>query len=120
MPRSPTPLYIGSRTPITPSLQRVYTALLPNGRFVVEMGGHGNIAALITIGRSDLLATEAALNYFPTPAQYRARLEQAIALHHRPTRLNERGVRGWYDTFHAGGREWSVDSGLCEVEVSVS
>jgi|SRR5579883_2835459 trans-aconitate methyltransferase len=90
-------------------LAGVFRALKPGGRFVAEMGGHGNIAAIITV-LSAVLARRgvdaAALNpfYFPSAAAYRARLERAgftvaeIALIPRPTALPGT-IEPWLDTF---------------------
>src|SRR5579883_2964298 len=84
-------------------------ARVMGGRFVAEMGGHGNIAAIITV-LSAVLARRgvdaAALNpfYFPSAAAYRARLERAgftvaeIALIPRPTALPGT-IEPWLDTF---------------------
>ena len=88
----------------------VYRALKPGGRFVAEMGGHGCVAA-ITVALCATLQERGLSNpadlipwYFPTPDEYRARLEAAgfaiehIALIPRPTPLPT-GMRGWLDTF---------------------
>jgi len=87
----------------------VKRALVPGGRFVGEMGGHGNVAAIRTAlgavltnrGRDPVAASPW---YFPTAAAYRARLERAgfavdaIALIARPTPLP--GPLGdWLDVF---------------------
>ena len=87
----------------------VARALRPGGRFVGEMGGHGNVAAIT-------VALVAALNrrgidgaalipwYFPTPGGYRSRLErqgfvvQRIELLPRPTALAS-GMAAWLHTF---------------------
>ena len=58
----------------------VAKALRPGGRFVGEMGGHGNVAAitvalLAVLERRGLDGRAARAWYFPTPAAYRARLE---------------------------------------------
>jgi SAM-dependent methyltransferase len=94
-------------------LAGVRRALKPGGRFVVEMGGHGNIAAIRVALASvlkqwgvDAYAMEN--NFFPSDKQYRARLESAgfavdeIALIPRPTPLPETGMRGWLETFRRG------------------
>ena len=87
----------------------VARALRPNGRFVGEMGGHGNVAA-ITVALTAVLerygVDGAAANpwYFPTPDGYRARLEQSgfvvsrIELIPRPTPLAA-GIEAWLETF---------------------
>ena len=97
-------------------LRNVYRALKPGARFVVDAGGFLNIAgiraslraALLHIGRSDLLAAENAQNYFPSAVTYRALLEwegfvvDHCALIQRQTKLDAGGLRGWYATFRSG------------------
>jgi trans-aconitate methyltransferase len=91
-------------------LEGVHCALKPGGRFVAEMGGHGNIAAIRValagaLRQWEIDATAMDSNFFPTDTQYRARLESAgfvvdeIALIPRLTRLPESGMRGWLETF---------------------
>lgn len=87
----------------------VARALEPGGRFVGEMGGHGNVAA-ITVALVAVLARRGVDGwaahpwYFPTPDAYRARLEAAgltverIELIPRPTPLPT-GMDAWLDTF---------------------
>lgn len=87
----------------------VHRALKPDGRFVAEFGGHGNVAAIRTaliavLGRYGI--DGAALNpwYFPTPDEYSALLRAAgfevhsAELIPRPTPLPT-DVGGWMDTF---------------------
>jgi SAM-dependent methyltransferase len=87
----------------------VWRALAPGGRFVAEFGGDGCVATIIgALGGA--LARRGhdvrAVNpwYFPTVADYRARLEQrgfvvsSIALIPRPTPLPG-DVTGWLETF---------------------
>ena len=87
----------------------VRRALRPGGRFVAELGGHANIAAIHT-------ALIAVLNnrgydgasrspwYFPTAEKYRSMLEahsfqvENIATIPRPTLLPT-GMRAWLETF---------------------
>jgi trans-aconitate methyltransferase len=88
----------------------VYRSLKPGGRFAVEMGGHGCVAAIQVALCATLekygVADPAALIpwYFPTADEYRERLENAgfqvayIALIPRPTPLPT-GMRGWLETF---------------------
>lgn len=87
----------------------VARALKPGGRFVGEMGGAGNVAAIVEalvagLDRRGLDGRAALPWYFPTPAEYRARLERAgftvtaIDLFPRPTPLPT-GLRGWLATF---------------------
>ena len=84
-------------------------ALKPGGRFVAEMGGHNNTAAILTAFRA-VLARRGIESltlmpwYFPSAAAYRAKLEAAgfrveeIAIVPRPTPL-EAGLAAWLDTF---------------------
>lgn len=96
-------------------LAGVYRSLKPGARFVAEMGGHGNIAA-IQVALSAVLfrlglpsnLDAGRMNYFPTPAAYRKRLEKhgftvdEIQLIPRPTPLGTAGMRGWLTTFRSG------------------
>ena len=87
----------------------VARALRPNGRFVGELGGHGNVAAIATAMRAvgERRGGDPALVapwFFPTVDQY-GRLLQAggftvtsIMLVPRPTRLKT-GMEGWLKTF---------------------
>ncbi len=94
-------------------LAGVYRALKPGGRFVAEMGGHGNVAAIRVALAAVLLkrgldAYALDNNFFPTDQHYRKRLEAAgftvdqIAIIHRPTPLPDSGMRGWLETFRKG------------------
>jgi len=89
----------------------VTRALKPGGRFVAEFGGHGNVSACVTAMRAaaDKFGGDPALAgpwFFPTPAEYQARLERAgfavnrIELVARPTPLPT-GIEGWLLTFRA-------------------
>ncbi|HXH48257.1 MAG TPA: methyltransferase domain-containing protein [Terriglobia bacterium] len=91
-------------------LQGVRRSLKPGGRFAVEFGGHGNVAA-ITVALVAVLIRHgvqdaASLNpwYFPTKDEYQAKLENAgfrvdsIDLIPRPTILPT-NMRGWLETF---------------------
>jgi len=91
------------------ALSNIARALKPRGRFVGEMGAHGNIAAITTailaVLRSHGIDGEARWPwYFPTPAEYAERLEThgfvvlRMALIPRPTPLPT-GMRAWLDTF---------------------
>jgi trans-aconitate methyltransferase len=96
-------------------LAGVKRALRPGGRFVAEMGGHGNIASiqvalaavLMRHGLSREFNVEQ-INYFPTPESYRARLEkhgfavEEIQLIPRLTPLGESGMHGWLMIFRRG------------------
>lgn len=90
-------------------LSGVRRALKPGGRFVAEMGGHGNIASILvalaaTLARRGIDAWELSPFYFPSADAYRARLEAGgfaiseIALFSRPTVLPG-SIEPWLDTF---------------------
>lgn len=94
-------------------LAQVYRVLKSGGRFVAEMGGHGNIAAIqvaltAVLERYGYGDREDGVNYFPTAETYAARLErqgfqvEQIALIPRPTKLAESGMEGWLLTFRRG------------------
>jgi len=93
-------------------LSGVHRALRPGGRFVAEMGGHGNVAAIRTALQATLApfhidAEAAAASFFPPPALYRRLLEaagfavQSIELIPRPTPLPN-GMESWLNTFRNG------------------
>jgi trans-aconitate methyltransferase len=90
-------------------LAGVKRALKPGGRFVAEMGGQNNTAAIMVacaavLGRRGLDAHGLSPWYFPSAAAYRAKLEAAgftvgeIAIHPRPTVLAS-GIEAWLDNF---------------------
>ncbi|HVZ83647.1 MAG TPA: class I SAM-dependent methyltransferase [Terracidiphilus sp.] len=94
-------------------MAEVHRVLKPGGRFVAEMGGQGNIAAIrialiAALERHGLGDLENEVNYYPTPEAYTRRLEQhgfrieRMALIPRPTSLNASGMRGWLRTFRSG------------------
>lgn len=87
----------------------VWRALKPGGRFVAECGGEGNVAsvrgALVAgLARRGVDGAAADPWYFPSAAEYRARLERrgfvmrSIAIIPRPTVLPGR-LADWLDTF---------------------
>lgn len=87
----------------------VARALKPGGRFVGEFGGAGNVGRIVsaletTLNRRALDGRVANPWYFPTPEEYRAKLEQhgfavtSIALIPRPTPLPT-DMAGWLQTF---------------------
>jgi SAM-dependent methyltransferase len=84
--------------PLEQVLAGVRRALKPGGRFVGEMGGHNNTAAIIValsavLARHGLDAHRLSPWYFPSAAAYRKKLEDAgfavgeIAIVPRPTVL---------------------------------
>jgi trans-aconitate methyltransferase len=94
-------------------LTQVHRVLKPGGRFVAEMGGHGNIAAIhvalmAILERHGFGDREKGVNYYPTPNSYTERLKQhgfrveQMALIPRPTKLPESGMEGWLRTFRRG------------------
>ncbi len=87
----------------------VARALRPRGRFVGELGGHGNVAAIGTAIRAvgARRGADPALTapwFFPTPEEYGRLLAEGgftvkeIALVPRPTLLKT-GMEGWLRTF---------------------
>ncbi len=94
-------------------MAEVRRVLKPGGRFVAEMGGHGNIAAIrvalmAVLARRGYGDREDGVNYYPTPESYTRRLERhgfkvrQIAYFPRPTILSESGMTGWLRTFRSG------------------
>jgi SAM-dependent methyltransferase len=94
-------------------MAEVHRVLKPGGRFIAEMGGHGNIAAIrvalmAVLARHGYADREDGVNYYPTPDAYRARLVrhgfsvERIELIPRPTPLAEGGMAGWLNTFRRG------------------
>lgn len=94
-------------------MSEVHRVLRSGGRFVAEMGGHGNIAA-ISVAFAAVLAhhgfagREESVNYYPTPQEYTRRLTQhgfaveRIELIPRPTPLGAGGMTEWLHTFRSG------------------
>jgi trans-aconitate methyltransferase len=87
----------------------VKRALKPNGRFVAEFGGHGNIQSILDA--LQIALKERSINledvnpwYFPTPDEYKALLEteglrvDSIELTARPTPLPT-DILGWLAVF---------------------
>jgi SAM-dependent methyltransferase len=94
-------------------MREVHRVLRPGGRFVAEMGGHGNIAAIrvaliATLAKYGLAELEDDVNYYPTPAAYTRRLTlhgfdvERMELIPRPTPLGEGGLAAWLATFRSG------------------
>jgi SAM-dependent methyltransferase len=95
--------------PLDAVLAGVRRALRPRGRFVGEMGGHGNVAAVLTallavLGERGIDARERIPWTFPTTDEFAALLEksgfaiESLELIYRPTLLPT-GIEGWLDTF---------------------
>jgi len=94
-------------------MSQVRRVLKQGGRFVAEMGGHGNIAAIrvalmAVLARHGHADREDGVNYYPTPDAYARRLVrqgfhvERIALIPRPTPLAESGMAAWLRTFRRG------------------
>jgi trans-aconitate methyltransferase len=94
-------------------LAEVHRVLKPGGRFVAEMGGHGNVAAIrvaliAALARHGLADREDGVNYYPAAEGYTRRLErqgfrvERMALIPRPTPLGEGGIVEWLRTFRKG------------------
>lgn len=112
-------------------LAGVHRALKPHGRFVAEMGGHGNVAAirvaLAAVLQRHGIAEVPSPWYFPTVAAYSAKLERhgfaidSIALIARPTALPT-GMRAWLETFASpclAAAPEAQHAGLCEAVVDL-
>ena len=93
-------------------LAGVQRALKPGGRFVAEMGGHGNVAAILVaqtavLERHGCADLEDGVNYYPSPQSYAARLAahgfsvEEMQLIPRPTPLPA-GMHAWLTTFRKG------------------
>jgi SAM-dependent methyltransferase len=94
-------------------LAEVCRVLRPGGRFVAELGGHGNIAAIrvalmAVLTHHGYAGREDGVNYYPTPEAYKRRLEHhgfhvvQMAFIPRPTALAPSGMAGWLRTFRRG------------------
>lgn len=88
-------------------IQGVFRALKPQGRFVGEFGGKGNVETIVKAIKTALKSRGVEpqpLWYFPSPQEYQTLLEEAgfqvvqIELIERPTPLPG-GMRGWLETF---------------------
>ena len=93
-------------------LQGIYRALRSNGRFVAEMGGLGNIAAIrtalqATLSRLGIDAETAGASFYPSADEYGSLLTrngfriETMELAPRPTRLDA-GMDQWLRTFRKG------------------
>jgi SAM-dependent methyltransferase len=94
-------------------MAEVRRVLKAGGRFVAEMGGQGNIAAIrvaliAVLERHGYGDREDGVNYYPTPGAYTRCLlshglhVEQMALIPRPTPLPESGMSGWLKTFRSG------------------
>ena len=94
-------------------LAQVHRVLKSGGRFVAEMGGHGNVAAIhvaftAILERHGFGDREIGVNYYPTTNSYTERLKrhgfsvEQMKLIPRPTKLPESGMEGWLRTFRRG------------------
>jgi len=94
-------------------IKQVRRVLKPGGRFVAEMGGHGNVAAIrvaliAVLARHGYGTLEDHVNYYPAVEAYRKRLSrhgfqvQRVELIPRPTLLAASGMEGWLRTFRSG------------------
>ena len=88
-------------------LRGIARALKPGGRFVAELGGHGNVAAIAVAIRAVFARHRIGLQlpwYFPSADEYAALAAahgltvRSIALFPRPTPLPT-GMAGWLQTF---------------------
>ncbi|MFI4948860.1 MAG: class I SAM-dependent methyltransferase [Alphaproteobacteria bacterium] len=90
-------------------LAGVRRALKPGGRFVAEMGGHNNTAAVMVaiaaaLARRGFDAQQLSPWYFPSAAAYQKHLEGAgfrvteIGIFPRPTVVGS-GIEAWFDNF---------------------
>ena len=91
-------------------LESISTALVPDGRFVAELGGAGNVSAIVDTVRE--VAADRGYDvtspwYFPTIGEYTTRIEshgfetQYASLFDRPTELENGsdGLANWLDMF---------------------
>ena len=94
-------------------ISEVRRVLRPGGRFVAEMGGHGNIAAIrvafaAVLARLGFAQLGERGNYYPTPDAYTVRLTahgftvERMILFPRPTPLGAGGMATWLNTFCRG------------------
>jgi trans-aconitate methyltransferase len=92
------------------AVESVRTALRPGGRFVAEMGGAGNVRAIVDAVTEELDARGYETQnpwHFPTVGEYASRLESRgfevryATLFDRPTELDEgeRGLAAWLEMF---------------------
>jgi trans-aconitate methyltransferase len=108
-------------------LAGVVRALKPGGRFVAELGGQGNIAAISVAIRAVFARHRIAYTwpwYYPTPVEYRSRCEaqqltvDQIQLFPRPTPLPT-GMAGWLRTFAVSLFAAVPEADRAEIEAEV-
>lgn len=91
-------------------VRSVAAALRPGGRFVVELGGSGNVGSIVEAVETELRERGYGVQnpwYFPSVGEYAAKLEshgfevQYATLFDRPTELDEgaAGLSVWLDMF---------------------
>lgn len=93
-------------------IKNIYSALKQGGRFIAEMGGHGNIASIVWALQKSMeeyklpYIEEYFPWYFPTVEEYQSKLEGAgftvdmLSLYERPTPLQgEDGLQNWLVMF---------------------
>lgn len=90
-------------------IQGVHNALKPNGRFIGEFGGYGNIKTLVeametVVDQNEAMGQFSNPWFFPSADEYRKHLEDGgfsvvyIELLPRPTHI-EAGIREWFKIF---------------------
>lgn len=91
--------------PPAAAVKCIWQSLKPQGRFVAEFGGKGNVEAIINALNS-VLETPYNPWYFPSIAEYSTLLERQgfeviyASLRDRPTKLEgERGLANWLEMF---------------------
>lgn len=105
-------MYGASRTANCSILQSTFDSLHPGGRFVAELGGAGNVSAIVDAVLSELSSRGYDAEhpwYFPTMGEYITKLEahgfeaRYATLFDRPTELDEGadGLAAWLDMFGA-------------------
>ena len=109
------------------AVKSIRRALKPGGRFVAELGGRGNIAAIVEAvrwaRRGNVGPRVGDAFFFPSAAEYTAMLESHgfdvghADLFERPTPLEggEDGLRLWLDTFAGGLLDGLSDDERAEV-----
>ncbi len=102
--------------PPAAAVDRMWHALRPGGRLVLEMGGRGNVETILAaaVAAGDRFGVDlrdvVRTNYFPSVGEYASLLEAAgfevglATLFDRPTPLDdgEAGLRNWVRMFRPG------------------